>query len=192
MVAYPQAKAELRDKKALDVWARALADLEYTDVSHAITAWILTERWLPTIADIREKCHNLTAPPDALASAAWDQLIRALRRSYAPDSEDVWNQLPPITREIVGGYATFRAWGNTDTGQLESVQRPMFIKRFEQMQARDRKEAAVPQFFREPRPSLPDSCPSSAVPQIEDHKGRGVPAPQDRMEALRKRLGGGV
>ena len=103
-----------------------------------------------------------------LASNAWDQLIRALRYSYAPESEDVWRQLPPITKEIVGGYAAFRAWGNTETQALESVQRPMFVKRFEDIQARDRKQSTAPGFFREPRPSLPDQGQKTMSELIED------------------------
>lgn len=191
MSAYPAARGELRTEQALDIWSRSLKDLTFTEVSHAVSAWVLTEKWLPTIADIREKCHNLTTPPDMLASNAWDQLIRALRYSYAPESEDVWRQLPPITKEIIGGYATFRAWGNTETQALESVQRPMFIKRFEMIQARDRKQAAAPSFFREPRPQLPQE-PERKESLIEDHykQGGGVPAPQDRLAELRRRLGG--
>lgn len=190
MAAYPGAKGELRTAEALDIWTRGLKDLTFTDVSHAVSSWILTERWLPTIADIRAKCYNLTTPPDMLASNAWDQLIRALRHSYAPESEDVWNQLPPVTKEIVGGYAAFRAWGNTETQALESVQRPMFIKRFEAMQARDRKQAAVPGYFREPRPSLPDQEIRSMESLIEDRRSKDrVPAPEDKMAELRRRLG---
>ena len=85
-----------------------------------------------------------------LASQAWDQLLRALRNAYAPESERIWNELPEITKQIVGGYATFRAWGNTETASLETVQRPMFMKRFEELQSRIRKEAAVDEKFREP------------------------------------------
>lgn len=193
MGAYPGAKGELRTASALDIWTRSLKDLTFTDVSHAVSAWILTEKWPPTIADIREKCHNLTTPPDMLASAAWDQLIRALRYSFSHESEDVWRQLPPITKEIVGGYAAFRAWGNTETQSLEAVQRPMFVKRFEAIQARDRKQSAAPACFREPRPSLP----GQNIPAIADKEpdqrvktARGVPAPADRMAELRRRLGG--
>lgn len=181
----------LNNPEAVELWTRALADISFTDASHAISAWICEERWPPTIADIRAKVYNLRTAPDVLASQAWDQLLRALGLSHAPEAEKIWNELPEATRLVVGGFATFRAWGNTDTASLESVQRPMFMKRFELMQAKTRKEGAIPKPFREPAPSLPERN----APAIEDKADRsdgrrGVPAPADRMAELRRRLGG--
>ncbi len=175
----------------IKLWTLSLQDIAYADVSYALVSWFQTEHFAPLPSDIRAKVYNLKTGPDALASQAWEQLLRALRNAYAPESEQVWNDLPEITKEVVGGYATFRAWGNTDTASLESVQRPMFTKRFEEMQRRTRKEGAAQPQFREPLPALPDACPAQVIPQIEDHTGGGVPAPEDMMQRLRERLGGG-
>ena len=175
----------------IKLWTMTLQDIQYSDASYALVSWFQTEHFAPLPSDIRAKVYNLKTGPDTLASQAWEQLLRALRNAYAPESEQVWNELPEITKEIVGGYATFRAWGNTDTGSLESVQRPMFTKRFEELQRRTRKEGAAQPQFREPLPALPGACPTQAIQQIEDRAGKGVPAPEDMMKKLRERLGGG-
>ena len=138
----------------IKLWTGTLQDISFSDASYALVSWFQTEHWAPLPADIRAKVYNLKTEPDVLASQAWDQLLRALRNAYAPESERIWNELPDITKQIVGGYATFRAWGNTETASLESVQRPMFVKRFEELQKRVRKEGSAQERFREPLPSL--------------------------------------
>lgn len=186
--AYPNTQ-HLQGGDAVEVWTRGLSDVSYTDASHAISAWILSEKWCPTIADIREKVFDLHSPADVMSSQAWNQLVRALRMSYAPESERVWSDLPEITRLIVGGYQTFRQWGNTDTAALESVQRPMFIKRYEEYARREKKEAILPERLRQPKPML-EQREVKAI-QTAEPVGRGVAAPADMMDSLRKRLRGG-
>ena len=182
----------LNSPKAVELWSMALADISFTDASHAVSAWICEERWPPTIADIRAKVYNLKTAPDVMASQAWNQLLRALRDAYAPNSEEVWNGLPETTRLIVGGYATFRAWGNTDTASLESVQRPMFMKRFEEYQRRERKEAAIPRGMREPLPSLSGSehhaIEYKAEEQVKEPAKPSGRSRADDLAELRKRL----
>jgi hypothetical protein len=192
-VAYKDTE-HLNSPKAVELWSMALADISFTDASHAVSAWICEERWPPTIADIRAKVYNLKSEPDVMASQAWNQLLRALRDAYAPNSEEVWNELPETTRLIVGGYATFRAWGNTDTASLESVQRPMFMKRFEEYQRRERKEAAIPRGMREPLPSLSGSEHTAieykAEEQVKEPAKPSGRSRADDLAELRKRLYG--
>jgi hypothetical protein len=123
-----------------------------------------------------------------IPSAAWNQLVRALRRSYAPDSEQVWEQLPDITKMIVGGYSAFRQWGNMSVESLESVQRPMFIKRFEEYQRREMQNMSIPASVRVPQPTLPAEPKREQIEQ--KHTGGGVEAPADLMQKMRERLKG--
>lgn len=186
--AYPGKEQVYMTRLTLDVWSRSLWDLPFADVEHAVTAWILSEPWPPTIADIRAKCYNLGSEPDVTASQAWEQLLRALRHAYAPESRDVWESLPDLTRLVVGGYSTYRAWGNTETTSLESVQRPMFVKRFEEYQRRKRKEAAIPQNLREPFPALPASIERPKIEECRNNPVNPVPAPKDDIKMLKERL----
>lgn len=185
-VAYPKENF-LGDDYAFTLWYTALQDIPYPTLNRACQRYMMTEKFPPTIADIRQLAYDMSAQPEELSSAAWNQLLRALRMSYAPNSEEVWNQLPKITREIVGGYATFRAWGNTELSSLESVQRPMFIKRFEQIQFSHRTEEAIPEEIRKPLASLPEM----PIPQIEEkeEERETVEAPAEMMARLRARLG---
>lgn len=176
----------------IKLWTGTLQDISFSDASYALVSWFQTEHWPPLPADIRAKVYNLKTEPDVLASQAWDQLLRALRNAYAPESEKIWNELPDITKQIVGGYATFRAWGNTETASLESVQRPMFMKRFEELQNRIRKEGAVMERFREPLPALKGS-EHTAIEYKAEEQPKEPAKPSGRSRAddlaeLRKRL----
>lgn len=173
-----------------NLWYTALQDIPYPSLNKASTSYIMSNRFPPTIADIRQLAYDLSAQPDELPSAAWNQLLRALREAYAPDSEEVWNQLPDITKKIVGGYATFRAWGNTELSALESVQRPMFVKRFEEYSQRERKAAAIPQALRKPEPALPQPTARTAI-EDKESTGESVQAPKEMLEQLYQKLGRG-
>ena len=154
-----------------NLWYTALQDIPYPSLNRASTSYIMSNRFPPTIADIRQLAYDLTSQPDELPSAAW-------------------NQLPEITKKIVGGYATFRAWGNTELSALESVQRPMFVKRFEEYTQREREAAAMPENLRKPQPALPEPPARPAI-ETKRNAGDSVEAPQEMMKRLRERLGGG-
>lgn len=176
------------DQHGLNLWYTTLQDIPYPTLSKAATNYIMTHKFAPTIADLRELSYRLSTDAPMLAPAAWNQLIRALRQAYSPDSEMYWDQLPDITKKIVGGYTTFRQWGNTSLETLESVQRPMFIKRFDEYQRREMIDKITPISVRPPQPAIP------GTPQrdlIEEKRGDGVEAPDDLMKKLRERLNNG-
>ena len=191
MAAYPTNKF-IPDEYTFNLWYTALQDIPYIKLHRASINYIMTNRYAPTIADIRIYVQEMETAFDMLASQAWDKLLRALRYSYAPESDLVWNNLPEIIKQCVGGYATFRAWGNTDSGELETVQRPMFMKRFEVLQKRDRIEQTVPEGLRKkPLPVIsgPMAGEQKAI-EADREKRDAVPGPKDRLAKLRERLSG--
>ena len=183
--AYPQQNF-IKDEYSLNLWYTALQDIPYPTLNKAATNYIMTHKFPPTIADIRELSYRLSNAAPMLGPAAWNQLIRALRQAYAPDSERIWEQLPDITKQIVGGYSAFRQWGNTSLESLESVQRPMFIKRFEEYQRREMTAAITPASVRPPQPALPETPKTEQIEQKKE--GGGIEAPADMMKKLRDRL----
>ena len=189
--AYPNSKL-IPDEFTFNLWYTRLQDIPYLTLKRAANNYIMTNRYAPTIADMRTYAQDMDVAFDMLAAQAWDQLLRALRMSYAPESEQVWKELPEITKQCVGGYSTFRAWGNTDTASLESVQRPMFIKRYEVYQSRERKELSVPEGLRKkPLPSISGSEHTAIEEKPVTPDKNRTEAPADKMAELRRRLGRG-
>ena len=173
------------DELTFNLWYTTLQDIPYPTLNKAAMNYIMTNKYNPTIADLRELSYRLSTDAPMLAPAAWNQLIRALRQAYSPDSEMYWDQLPDLTKKIVGGYSTFRQWGNTSLESLESVQRPMFIKRFDEYQRREMADKITPVSVRPPQTAIPET-PRPEL--IEEKRAEGVEAPEDLMKKLRERL----
>lgn len=189
LAAYPRSNF-IPNEFTFNLWYKALCDIPYPVLNRASYRYIQSNVYPPTIADIRAVAMDMTVDAGTEASQEWDRLLRALGMAYAPESEAVWEGLPPITKLVVGGYSAFRAWGNTDTSSLESVQRPMFIKRYEEYKQREQREMSVQEAVRVPLPSI-ESREVKAI-EHDTRAGTGVPAPKDLMDKMRRRLGGTV
>jgi len=116
--------------------------------------------------------------------------MKALGHSGSPEAIDYWDRLPEITRKIVGSFREFQEWGNTQTCDLMSVQRPMFIKRFEEMSRAERLRGAVPTNLAPPSKQLT----AETIAKLEDRSGqteehKAVEAPHERLNELKRRLG---
>ena len=184
-VAYPRDNF-IPNEYTFNLWYTTLQDIPYPTLRDACTRYIMSNKYPPTIADIRQLAYDVATPPESDAPAAWNQLIRALRMAYAPESVEIWEGLPEITKRIIGGYAAFKAWGNTELSSLETVQRPMFLKRYEEYKRREREEMAMPEALRQPLPALPKTETTAQIEAKE--QGDSIPAPHDLMEELRRRL----
>lgn len=187
--AYPRYAVVTTDE-AFKLWYASLKDIDAVALKKATQQHIMTNPFPPSISELRQRAYNLTSPADNLASVEWDRLMRALSHAHAPDSESAWENLPTLTKELVGGYHSFLSWSATPTEQLESVQRPMFIKRFEARTAQNRQQASAPVRLRDPRTELE----TRPVQQIEAHddfeRKEKIGAPPELMKALRQRLSG--
>ncbi len=175
------------DQHGVNLWYSTLQDIPYPTLNKAALNYVMTHKFAPTIADLRELSYRLSTDAPMLAPAAWNQLIRALRQAYSPDSEMYWEQLPDLTKKIVGGYTTFRQWGNTSLETLESVQRPMFLKRFEEYQRREMMDKITPIGVRPPQTAIPETPQRNL---IEERKSEGVEAPEEMLRRLKERLKG--
>lgn len=54
---YPR-DAVLPNTEAMDAWYEVLSDLEYDLAMSALKNWVRTQRWAPTIADIRQQTEH--------------------------------------------------------------------------------------------------------------------------------------
>ncbi len=144
------------DEYTMNLWYTALQDIPFPVLNRAAQSYMMSNHFPPTIADIRQCAYDLSAPADDIAAEEWSKLMKAL--SYAglpePEAYEYWNRLPDITKEIVGSFTEFKAWSYTETSELMSVQRPMFIKRFEEKTRTMRMRGSVPNNLQTPMKQL--------------------------------------
>lgn len=173
-----------------NLWYKALHDIDYVTLNKAAQAYMMTNKFPPTIADIRRIACDLVLPADEIAAEEWQRLMKALGQAGRPDAVEYWKALPEITREIVGGFSEFREWSLLPITDLMTVHRPMFIKRYEERMKRKRLTAPLPVQLRSPERMLEEHLP----PLIENRKQpptrQGTAAPADMIEKLRERLNG--
>ena len=172
------------DEVTLNVWYRALQDIDYPTLDRAAQSYMMSNHYAPQISDLRDYAYNLTAPADDLAAEEWARLMKALGYAGLPDNEafGYWERLPEVTKEIVGGFSEFKAWANTPTVDLMSVQRPMFIKRFEEKSRILRSRGSVPSGLAPPIKQLT----AETAAMLEDRSNTGRPNSGERAEMSEK------
>lgn len=117
------------DKDAFDVWYAMLNDIEYKQMSLAVQAYIQTEKFPPSVADLRSKCLKFVPDNSINEMQAWSMVSKAIRDS-AYHALERFNELPQLVQKAVGSPENLRNWGLSDMGSVETVIQSNFIKTY--------------------------------------------------------------
>ena len=92
----------LPNEQAHDLWFRQLQDIPFPVAEAILAKWVATNKWSPSIADIRDSMAEIQngGPADDWGDA-WDQAMTAIRRFGSYDEDGALASLPPLTRETV-------------------------------------------------------------------------------------------
>ena len=98
---YPRENT-LPNEQAHDLWFRQLQDIPFPVAEAILAKWVATNKWSPSIADIRDSMAEIQngGPADDWGEA-WDQAMTAIRRFGSYDEDGALASLPPLTRETV-------------------------------------------------------------------------------------------
>lgn len=187
IAAYPRDNF-IPNEYTFNLWYKALSDFDYVTLNKAAQAYMMLNKFPPTIADIRRIACDMVLPADEIAAEEWNRLMKALGQAGSPDAVERWQKLPEVTREIVGGFSEFREWSMLPITDLMTVHRPMFIKRFEERTKQKRLTAPLPAQLRKPERMLEEHLPPMLENGQEQQSGRGTAAPADLIAKLRERL----
>lgn len=136
----------LPDKDAFDMWFALLQDLPYKLANVAIQKHMLTEKFPPTPAEIREKAAQMIEVPETEMSEleAWALVRKAIRNSGYHAQEE-FDKLPEACREAVGNAANLEEWAKMDYEKVESVEQSHFIRNFRTAVLRIKEEQRLPE-----------------------------------------------
>lgn len=82
-----------------EVWFEQLKDIPYDVCQSAIKKWVLTQKWSPSVSEIRELCIELTGGLTPDSGQAWDEVLKAIRKyGYLREAEALAS-MSPLTRE---------------------------------------------------------------------------------------------
>lgn len=88
-------------KVSMELWYEQLKDIPYETATLFLTKWVSTEKWSPTIADIRGGAAELDNGEISDWGHGWEQVENCIRSyGYYRESEAL-NHMDDITRQVV-------------------------------------------------------------------------------------------
>ena len=131
------------DQDAFDVWYALLQDLDYTRASMAAQRHMMTEKFPPTISDIRSGAVEVSAPTEMTEMEAWSRVYKAICDLRYDEPEKEFNRLPELCRIAIGTPANLRELATMDTETVMSVEQSHFLRNYRAAAERKKAEAAL-------------------------------------------------
>lgn len=134
----------LADDDAIDVWFGLLCDLPYQVLSTATQKYMMQEQFPPTIAGLRKKAAEITAPvhEDMSELEAWSLVRKALSNS-GYNAEVEFGKLPELCQKAVGNASNLREMALMDTETVNSVEQSHFIRNYRTVLDRKRADSQI-------------------------------------------------
>lgn len=154
----------LPDADAFNIWYQLLQDIDYKIANAAIQKYMLTSKFPPTIADIREQAASVVNGEKPLWSDGWEEVVRAIKNYGSYGQKEAMESMSDITRMAV------RRMGYIDLCRSENpvADRANFRMIFEQIAEREQKQ---------------NQLPVSLKNLIEESKRKGIEHESERLSA---------
>ena len=91
----------IETEEAMDVWFALLHDLDYQILSKALQKHMLTNKFKPTVAELREIYVGLICPVISDWSEGWEKVSRAIGHYGMYRTEEAMESFDEVTREAV-------------------------------------------------------------------------------------------
>lgn len=136
---YPR-EALLPNQPAMELWYRELEDIPYKVAEAALRKWVATNKWSPSIAEIREITTTIQYGEQLTWGEAWERALNAVRRYGSYNRQAALDSLDPLTRKCVENI------GYLDLCMSENimVERAHFQKIFEVYSKRAETDKRLP------------------------------------------------
>ncbi|MBR5299429.1 MAG: hypothetical protein IKU36_04150 [Bacteroidales bacterium] len=96
---YPKEKL-LPNEEAMTLWYRQLSDIDYSVALLALDKWVSTNKWSPSIADIRELANEVKAGELPDWGEAWETVMKGVRLFGSYDPESAYDLMDDLTKTV--------------------------------------------------------------------------------------------
>lgn len=121
------------DQDAFNVWYGLMKDIDYQVCNAAIQKWMLTNKFPPTIAEIRELATEIQCGKLPDWGEAWEETCKAIRRYGFYRPKEGLESLSPLTRETVNRLG----WSNLCLSENPTADRANFRQCYEVVAKRE-------------------------------------------------------
>ena len=130
----------LPDADAFNIWFALLGDLDYAVLNAAIQKYMLTKKFPPTIADLRELATTIAAGDIPDWGEGWEKVLKAIRfYGYMRETEAL-QTMDELTQTCVKRLG----WRNLCMSENNDHDRANFRMIYEQLGERTKKEKMLP------------------------------------------------
>ena len=159
----------LPNAQAMDLWYAQLNDLPYEVASTALNKWVATNKWSPTIADIRSTSADLMQGEMPDWGAGWERVIKCIGAYGYNRQDDALETMDEITRECVKRLG----WHNLCISENVMADRSNFRQIYEELSARKHKREVLPLEVKERIDQMGQKY-APPVLEVHEHERKGI------------------
>lgn len=194
--AYPASKV-LDDSASMDFWYMMLQDIEYSIAENAIMEHISTNKYPPSIAEVRRLCMSRCTEAILSFDEAWGTVQKAMSKYGCKNPELAYEMMDNLTVSIVKNLG----WNNLCLGENQTANRANFREAYEEKARNLQKKNQLPQFVAERKNRIIEQIAGNQIieqkanPVIEDKKYEHHDPPEDlngRINKLKRGLMSGT
>ena len=131
----------LPDEDSIKIWYRLLQDIPYEVANIAIQRHMMTNKFPPTIAEIREQAAlSVNNELNSDWGQSWEQVCRAIRTYGLWGTEEAFASMDDITRQCVKRLG----WKELCMSENPMQDRANFRMIFEELKLKTKQESALP------------------------------------------------
>lgn len=159
----------------VNMWAALFADDDSKIVGIAIKRHIMTSKWPPSIAEIREIMADITHPDLIPPDKAWAAVSDLLSAVGEYNNENAHRDLPPLiaqTVDAIGWHALYQLHCGSYRGNKDGMDRVAFMDLYRPAYERARQDAC---------------CSSSLIGSIDTIKQKMSAGGLAQLEAVKVR-----
>ena len=176
----------LPNNQAMELWFRQLQDIPYKVAEIGLNKWVATNKWSPSIADIREVCASVSEPDVPDWGDAWEEVINAISRFGMYRADDAVESMTPLTAQAVKRIG----FVNICTSENASADRANFRIIYEQLAQRKKEDMQIPQVIKDLIGQIKPTEERPMIEHKEEVKHIGERMPDNIRAAYEKLLGG--
>lgn len=134
-----------KESAVVELWETMLEDIGFEHGKLAVHKHMSESVYPPTVADIRAKISDISAPQGLTAIEAWGSVIKSIQQFGSYREKEAIESLEPITQKVVRNIG-FRTLCMSEN---EMADRAHFTKAYDVYVSRERSESLMPARGRE-------------------------------------------
>ena len=142
---YPK-ETLLPNKQAMELWHKQLEDIPYNLAEIALNNWVVSNKWSPTIAELREEVAKIALGEIKDWSEAWEIVHDAVRYLGSYHVGEALGTFDDLTKKVVGQMGGFISICQSEN---PSYERTTFKKIYEEEATKLKEQAKTPKKLKE-------------------------------------------